>query len=250
MPTNQRLEGRRAIVTGAASGIGAATMRALLEEGATVAAVDVSEVDPDGLPGDQADRLSSFVVDVSDEPAVEKLIAEVAQGGGVTDLINIAGIGSTTAVPDTSAELWDRVFAVNVRGTFLMSKHVLPWMLERRNGSIVNMASIAGLVGLKQRAAYSASKGAIIALTRAMAIDHVGDGVRVNCVCPGTIDSPWIHRLIADAGASLDALRERQPMGRFGTPEEIAQAVLYLTSDAAAFVTGTALTIDGGLTAA
>jgi 2-keto-3-deoxy-L-fuconate dehydrogenase len=246
---SQRFQGRCAIVTGAASGIGAATMRALLEEGAVVAAIDVDRVDADVSP-EQAGRLSSFALDVSDEAAVERVVGKIAAEADVTDLINIAGIGSTTDVPDTPAELWDRVFAVNVRGTFLMSKHVLPGMIERGNGSIVNMASIAGLVGLKQRAAYSASKGAIIALTRAMAIDHVGDGVRVNCVCPGTIDSPWVHRLVAGAGATLDALRERQPMGRLGTPEEIAQGVLYRAGDAAAFVTGTTLTIDGGLTAA
>jgi len=112
------------------------------------------------------------------------------------------------------------------------------------------MASIAGLVGLRNRAAYCASKGAVIAFTRALAVDHVAAGVRVNAVCPGTVDSPWVQRLVADAGESLDALRARQPMGRLGRPDEIAEAVLYLASDASAFVTGTVLTIDGGLTAA
>jgi NAD(P)-dependent dehydrogenase (short-subunit alcohol dehydrogenase family) len=122
-------------------------------------------------------------------------------------------------------------------------------MIERGGGAIVNMGSVAGLVGLRNRAAYCASKGAVIALTRALAIDHVGDGIRVNAVCPGTVDSPWVRRLVEDVGESLDALRARQPMGRLGTPDEIAQAVLYLASDAAAFVTGSALVIDGGLTA-
>jgi NAD(P)-dependent dehydrogenase (short-subunit alcohol dehydrogenase family) len=123
-------------------------------------------------------------------------------------------------------------------------------MIERGGGSIVNMASVAGLVGLRNRAAYCASKGAVIAFTRALAIDHVSDGVRVNAVCPGTVDSPWVRRLVDEAGESLDALRARQPMGRLGTPEEVAGAVAYLASDAAAFVTGTAFVIDGGLTAA
>ena len=109
---------------------------------------------------------------------------------------------------------------------------------------------VAGLVGLRNRAAYCASKGAVVAFTRALAVDHVGDGVRVNCVCPGTVDSPWVRRLVEDVGESLDALRARQPMGRLGRTDEIAEAVLYLASDAAAFVTGTALVIDGGLTAA
>jgi 2-keto-3-deoxy-L-fuconate dehydrogenase len=142
------------------------------------------------------------------------------------------------------------VFAVNARGTFLCCKHAIPAMVARGGGAIVNMGSVAGLVGLRNRAAYCASKGAVIALTRALAIDHVADGVRVNAVCPGTVDSPWMRRLVDDAGESLDALRARQPMGRLGAPDEIAAAVLYLASDDAAFVTGTAFVIDGGLTAA
>ena len=123
-------------------------------------------------------------------------------------------------------------------------------MVASGGGAIVNMASVAALVGLPNRAAYSASKGAVIALTRALAVDHVSDGVRVNAVCPGTVDSPWVRRLVEEVGESLDALRARQPMGRLGTPPEIADAVLYLLSDQAAFVTGTALVIDGGLSAA
>jgi meso-butanediol dehydrogenase / (S,S)-butanediol dehydrogenase / diacetyl reductase len=123
-------------------------------------------------------------------------------------------------------------------------------MVERGGGAIVNIASVAGLVGLPNRAAYCASKGAVIALTRALAIDHVRQGVRVNAVCPGTVDSPWVRRLVEDAGESLDALRARQPMGRLGTTQEVARAVLYLASDDAAFVTGSGLVIDGGLTAA
>jgi NAD(P)-dependent dehydrogenase (short-subunit alcohol dehydrogenase family) len=122
-------------------------------------------------------------------------------------------------------------------------------MIERGGGTIVNMGSVAGLVGIRNRAAYCASKGAVVAFTRALAIDHVGDGIRVNAVCPGTVDSPWVRRLVDEVGESLDALRARQPMGRLGTTDEVAQAVLYLASDAAAFVTGTALIIDGGLTA-
>jgi NAD(P)-dependent dehydrogenase (short-subunit alcohol dehydrogenase family) len=121
-------------------------------------------------------------------------------------------------------------------------------MKERGSGVIVNVASVAALVGLKNRVAYSASKGAVIALTRALAVDHVGDGIRVNAVCPGTIDTPWVQRLVGEAGESMDDLRARQLMGRLGTPEEVADAVLYLTT--AEFVTGTILTVDGGLTAA
>ena len=170
--------------------------------------------------------------------------------GDLDVLVNVAGIGSTTSAPDTPLHVWEDVFAVNARGTFLCCKHAIPGMVARGGGTIVNIGSVAGLVGLRNRAAYCASKGAVIALTRALAVDHVGDGVRVNVVCPGTVDSPWVQRLVHDAGESLDALRARQPMGRLGTPEEIADAVLYLASDAAAFVTGSSLVIDGGLTAA
>jgi NAD(P)-dependent dehydrogenase (short-subunit alcohol dehydrogenase family) len=141
------------------------------------------------------------------------------------------------------------VFAVNARGTFLCCKHAIPRMVAAGGGSIVNMASVAGLVGLRNRAAYCASKGAVVALTRALALDHVADRVRVNCICPGTVDSPWVRRLLDEAGESLDALVARQPMGRLGTPEEIAAAVLYVASDATAFMTGSALVLDGGLTA-
>jgi 2-keto-3-deoxy-L-fuconate dehydrogenase len=165
-------------------------------------------------------------------------------------LANVAGVGSTTAAPDTPLEVWEDVLAVNGRGTFLCCKHAIPGMVERGGGSIVNMASVAGLVGLRNRVAYSASKGAVIAMTRALAVDHVADGVRVNAVCPGTVDTPWVRRLVEEVGESLDALRARQLMGRLGTTEEIAAAVAYLASDEAAFVTGTAFVVDGGLTAA
>jgi 2-keto-3-deoxy-L-fuconate dehydrogenase len=245
-----RFEGQRAIVTGAASGIGAAIVRALLAEGADVAALDLDRVDVAALGGEHSERLQAFVADVSDEPAVERVLAAASERGPLTQLFNVAGIGSTSSAPDTPVELWDRVFAVNARGTFLTCKHAIPAMAAAGGGSIVNMASIAGLVGLRDRAAYCASKGAVIALTKALAVDHVGDGVRVNCVCPGTVDSPWVRRLVQEAGESLAALGARQPLGRLGTPREVAQAALYLASDDAAFATGTVLTIDGGLTAA
>jgi 2-keto-3-deoxy-L-fuconate dehydrogenase len=196
------------------------------------------------LAGELGVRARAVTLDVRDEDAVAGAMGELDV------LVNVAGIGSTTNAPDTPLEVWENVFAVNARGTFLCCKHAIPGMVGRGGGAIVNIASIAGLVGLPNRAAYSASKGAVIALTRAMAIDHVGQGIRVNAVCPGTVDSPWVRRLVEEVGESLDALRARQPMGRLGTTEEIAQAVLYLASDAAAFITGTGLVIDGGLTAA
>src|SRR4051812_21800013 len=182
----------RVLVTGGASGIGAATVAAFRARGDVVVVGDLPELD------------------VRDESQVAAAVRDVDV------LVNAAGIGSTTNAPGTPLEVWDDVFAVNARGTFLCCKHAIPGMVERGGGSIVNVASIAALVGLKNRVAYSASKGAVVALTRALAVDHVGDGIRVNAVCPGTVDSPWVRRLVDEAGESLDALRARQPLGRLG----------------------------------
>jgi 2-keto-3-deoxy-L-fuconate dehydrogenase len=224
----------RALVTGGGSGIGAAVARRLAADGLAVIAADLAPAD---IPGAIALQL-----DVRDEQQVREAMADVDV------LVNAAGIGSTTNAPATELEVWENVFAVNARGTFLCCKHAIPGMVERGGGSIVNVASVAALVGLRNRAAYSASKGAVVALTRALAVDHVGDGIRVNAVCPGTVDSPWVRRLVDEAGESLDDLKRRQPMGRLGTPEEIADSIAYLAG--AEFVTGTVLVIDGGLTAA
>jgi 2-keto-3-deoxy-L-fuconate dehydrogenase len=225
----KRFAGKRALVTGAGSGIGAAVARLLELEDAEVIAADITGTD--------------VHLDVRDETQV----------GGVTHdldvLVNVAGIGSTTNAPETQLDVWEDVFAVNARGTFLCCKHAIPDMITRGGGSIVNIASVAAIVGLRNRAAYCASKGAVVSLTRALAVDHVGAGIRVNAVCPGTVDSPWVRRLVEEAGESLDELRARQPLGRLGTPEEIAEAVAYLASDAAGFVTGSVFVIDGGLTA-
>jgi meso-butanediol dehydrogenase / (S,S)-butanediol dehydrogenase / diacetyl reductase len=231
--------GKRALVTGAGSGIGAAVARRLHADGAEVV---VADLEPDDVAAELGAR--ALRLDVRDEAQVAPAM------DGVDVLVNAAGIGSTTNAPDTPLAVWEDVFAVNARGTFLCCKHAIPGMVERGGGSIVNVASVGALVGLRNRAAYCASKGAVVALTRALAVDHVGDGVRVNAVCPGTVDSPWVRRLVEEAGESLDALRARQPMGRLGTPEEIAAAVGYLASDEAGFVTGSVFTIDGGLTAA
>jgi 2-keto-3-deoxy-L-fuconate dehydrogenase len=240
----ERFTGKRALVTGAGSGIGEAVARGLHAEGADVLLADVRAESATAIASELGERATPVTLDVRDEQAVRRVTADLDV------LANVAGIGSTTTAPETALDTWEDVFAVNARGTFLCCKHAIPAMVARGGGSIVNMGSVAGLVGLRNRAAYCASKGAVIALTRALAIDHVADGVRVNAVCPGTVDSPWVRRLVDDVGESLDALRARQPMGRLGAPGEIAAAVLYLASDDAAFVTGTALVIDGGLTAA
>jgi NAD(P)-dependent dehydrogenase (short-subunit alcohol dehydrogenase family) len=235
------------VVTGAASGIGRATALRLARAGHLVVAADVDRASLEEL-ADGQDGISSAHADVADERSVERLVAFACEQGRLTGLVNVAGIGSTTTAPNTPTDVWDRVMAVNARGTFLCCKHAVSPMERAGGGSIVNVASIAGLVGLRGRAAYCASKGAVIALTRALAVDHVGQGIRANAICPGTIDSPWVRRLVLDAGESIDELRARQPMGRLGTPEEVAHAVEFLLD--ASFATGTVLALDGGLTAA
>ena len=200
--------GKRTLVTGAGSGIGAAVARAFAAAGADVI---VADLDPTAV----ADELTArtIALDVRDEAQVAAAMDELDV------LVNVAGIGSTTSAPDTTLDVWEDVFAVNARGTFLCCKHAIPGMAARGGGAIVNVASVAALVGLRNRAAYCASKGAVVALTRALAVDHVAQGIRVNAVCPGTVDSPWVRRLVDEVGESLDALRARQPMGRLGTPD-------------------------------
>ena len=230
----------RALVTGGGSGIGAATARRLVAEGHDVVVADLSGDAARVVAGELG--ATAVELDVRDEEQVRGAV------DGIDLLVNAAGIGSTTDAPSTPLDVWEDVFAVNARGTFLTCKHAIPGMVERGGGAIVNVASVAALVGLRNRAAYSASKGAVVALTRALAVDHVRDGVRVNAVCPGTVDSPWVRRLVEQVGESLDDLRARQPLGRLGTPDELADAIVYLAS--AEFATGTILVVDGGLTAA
>lgn len=241
-----RFEGRTVIVTGAGSGIGRSMATAFRDEGATVFGADL---ELDGVP----DGCRAHAVDVSDEGQVAGLVdAAVRETGRVDVLCNNAGIGSTADVLDCSTEEWDRVFAVNARGVFVGTKSVLPHMLDRGNGAIVNTGSVAGMVGLRDRAAYCASKGAVIAFTKQVAIQYAGTGVRCNCICPGTVDTPWVEGLLSQAEDPTTRRAElvaRQPAGRLGSPDEIAEAALYLASDAAGFVTGSALVVDGGLTA-
>ena len=228
--------GKLAVVTGGGSGIGRAVAQRLAAGGAEVVVANRSETSGRWIR-----------TDVADEASVRALFEAV--GPELHILVNCAGVLATTErTPDIALEDWEQAFAVNARGTFLCCKHALPRM--RRGAAIVNVASVAGMVGVRNRAAYGASKGAVIAFTRALAIDHVEDGVRVNCVCPGTIDSPWIDRVVDELGESRDALVARQPLGRLGTPEEVAEAVAYLASDRAAFATGSQLVVDGGITAA
>jgi NAD(P)-dependent dehydrogenase (short-subunit alcohol dehydrogenase family) len=241
-----RFDGRTVIVTGAASGIGFEMASQFLDEGATVYAADLH---PDAVPA----GTRPLHVDVTDPDSIEAAVARAVTDTGRLDVIcNNAGASSVSDPLSCTIEDWDRTFAVNARGVFLGTKYALGPMLDQGSGAIVNTASVAGQIGLKDRAAYCASKGAVIAFTRQVAVQYAGTGVRANCVCPGTVDSPWVARLLAaadDAGTARAGLVARQPMGRLGTPAEVAAAALYLASDAAAFVTGSELVIDGGLLA-
>jgi 2-keto-3-deoxy-L-fuconate dehydrogenase len=240
------------MVTGSGAGIGRAAAVELARRGYRIAVTDV-----DGAAGKATEAMlddaAAFIMDVRDPASVGRAVADVvAWGTGIDVLVNNAGPGSTQTIVDTPPDVWDEVFAVNVSGIYNCCRSVLPGMIERGGGVIVNVASVAGLIGLPNRAAYCASKGAVVSLTKAMAVAHVRQGVRVNCVCPGTVDSPWVKRLLAQADDPDDAhaaLVARQPIGRLGTPQEVASAIAYLASDEAAFVTGTALVVDGGLMA-
>ena len=250
-----RLEGHRAIVTGGASGIGAAVVKAFVEEGASVAWADLT-----GPAGGQAsgpasgenERSFFLSADVSDDGSVGAMVGEAVERlGGLDILVNNAGTGKPGKLLDTEYDDWSRMLAVNLTGTFLVSKHALPHLLAEGGGSIINMASAAGLKGVRDRAAYSASKGGVISLTRSIALDYIEQGLRCNAICPATVDTPWVQRMIShytDPEATMAAMVARQPMGRLGRPDEVAQAAVYLASPAAGFVTGTCLVIDGGFT--
>jgi 2-keto-3-deoxy-L-fuconate dehydrogenase len=187
-------------------------------------------------------------------PDVESRLANLVDQhlGGLDVLVNNAGVGAAGSILETTDEEWRRLFTINVDGTFRCTRAVLQRLLDQGSGSVVNMASVAGLVGLTNRYAYCATKGAIVSMTRAMALDYARTGVRVNCICPGTIHTPWVESFAA-AADDPDAFRRqmaaRQPVGRMGLAEEIAAAVAYLASDDSSFVTGSSLVVDGGLTA-
>lgn len=252
-----KLQDRVAVITGAGSGIGQAMALQFAREGARILAADINgdaAQQTVGMVTDAGGTCQSYPVDVTQPEQVRAMIDQALATYGQLDILcNNAGIGSTTDVVDCEPEDWDRVMTVNVKSVFLGCKYAVPHMVQQQRGVIINTASVAGMVGIVKRAAYCASKGAVIALTRQVAVEYVKQGIRVNCLCPGTVDSPWVERLLAQADdrvAARQALEARQPMGRLGTPEEVAAAALYLASDDAAFITGTGLVLDGGWTAA
>jgi NAD(P)-dependent dehydrogenase (short-subunit alcohol dehydrogenase family) len=234
-----------AIVTGGASGIGAAIACELYAAGAEVAVLDL---DPDAAP----EGTRGWRADVTHDGSVRAAVdATVDQWGRLDVLVNNAGIGSQGTVVDNPDDEWRRMFDVNVLGIVRTSRAALPYLRRSLSGAIVNVGSIAGAAGLPQRAAYSATKGAVHALTRAMAADHLREGVRVNCVAPGTADTPWVQRLLdsaEDGAAERLALEARQPHGRLVSADEVAGAVAYLASPRSGSTTGVCLAVDGGMT--
>jgi len=238
------LAGLKAIVTGGAEGIGKAVAREFIERGAQVAVLDRAMAS-----GDPA--VLAIVADVADRAAVESGVARAAATmGGLDILVNNAGIGAIGTVEDHDDDEWRRVLDVNVVGIARVSAAALPYLRQSRAAAIVNVTSIAALNGLPRRALYSASKGAVLALTYAMATDHVAEGVRVNCVSPGTVQTAWVERMLAEADdpeAELKALQARQATGRLVTPQEVAHAIAYLASPEAGSTTGTMLEVDGGV---
>jgi NAD(P)-dependent dehydrogenase (short-subunit alcohol dehydrogenase family) len=238
------LSGLRAVVTGGGSGLGLTTARRMAAHGARVACLDLD-------PSAAEDPLIGIVCDLSDDASVRPAIAKAAERlDGIDVLVNNAGIGARGTVADNDDAEWHRVLDVNVVGMVRASRAALPWLKRSARPAIVNTGSIAASAGLPDRALYSASKGAVQALTLAMASDHLDDGIRVNCVNPGTADTPWVQRLLdqaADPAAERAALEARQPIGRLVSADEVAAAICYLAGPDAASTTGIVLAVDGGM---
>ena len=238
-----RFDGTVAVVTGGASGIGAATADLLADEGARVAVLDLAE----------SARHASFTCDVGDSGSVDAAIAAVVSRFGRLDIvINNAGVGAQGDLAANDDAEWARVWNINVVGMVRVARAALPHLRNSPCPSITNTASIASTAGLPQRVLYSATKGAVLAMTRAMAADHVREGIRVNCVAPGTADTPWIGRLLDaadDPAAERAALEARQPHGRLVAPDEVARAIVYLADPANRSTVGTCLAVDGGMDA-
>jgi len=246
-----RLRRKVALITGAASGIGRAIALLFAQEGAQVVAADWNRSSGEACVTAirQSGGEALFVqADVAQETDVQRMVqTAVTTYGPLNILVNNAGIEMAGTVVDVSQDEWDRLMAINLRGVFLCSKHAILAMRAAGGGAIVNVASTLGLVGGHECAAYCASKGGVVALTRAMALDHASEGIRINCVCPGPVDTPLLRRFASPE--ELEEIRQTLPLGRLAAPEEIASAVLYLVSDEASFVTGAIWTVDGGSTA-
>jgi len=240
----QRFQGKVALVTGAGTGIGLATARRLKEEGATVVCGLLSEAQRGAVSG-----MDAIVFDVSSEDDWKRAVAHVVKAhGGLDVLVNNAGVGDVGAAEATDRKLWDKVMNVNLWGPFLGCKHAIPEMRRRGGGAIVNLASINAMRGNNNMIAYAASKGGVLAMTMSLAMDHAKDNIRVNCVCPATIDTPMVQFQVnqaPDREAALAAMKAKHPIGRLAQPEEVASAIVFLASSDASFMTGLAIPVDG-----
>jgi len=254
--SERRFKGKGVIITGGASGIGKATAERFLEEGAKVAILDVSEKNGEAALKELKKKGFTPLVltgDVAKSSDVKKMVSTAkARLGRIDVLFNNAGILVEGTVEDVTEKDWDRIMAVNVKGVFLMAKEVVPIMLKQRKGAIVNNASCSGLVGDRNAIAYNTSKGAVVLMTKCMALDYAKKNIRVNCVCPGEIDTPMFRQEARSRKMPVEEYRkelcEYHPIGRLGVPSEVANAVLFLASDQASFITGAAFSVDGGYT--
>ncbi len=253
MTKRTMLAGKNAVVTGSASGIGRAIALMFAHEGASVVLVDIERQggrDAARAIGRNGGRAAFIYGDVSRAGDCDAVISEsVRQLGTIDILCNNVGVVRRATILETSEDEWDRLMAVNVKSVFLLSRRAVPVMAERGGGAIINTASGWGLVGGRRAAAYCASKGAVVQLTRAMALDHAEQNIRVNCICPGDTDTPMLRaeaEQLGEPDARFRARAAQRPIPRLGRPEDIAQAAVYLASDAAAFVTGVSLVVDGG----
>jgi meso-butanediol dehydrogenase / (S,S)-butanediol dehydrogenase / diacetyl reductase len=249
-----RVKNKVAVITGAGAGIGKASAILLAKEGAQIGVADFdlgAAEQTTSLIREAGGQAIPLRADVSVESDCARMVQTVwDRWGHLNILCNIAGIVLGGVLDKTTDEEWNASMDVNLRGIYLCSKHAIPFMRRAGGGAIVNMASVAGLMGVKNRAAYSASKGGVIALTKSMAIDYVDERIRVNSICPGTVDSPSLQKrleALPDPAAARREFMARQPMKRFGRPDEIAYAVLFLCSDESSFITGTEIVVDGGM---
>ena len=242
----KRLTGKHAIVTGGSSGIGKEIVKAFVNEGCIISVFDINPIKIN------SDNIKYFHCDITSE---ESLIRSIKQSvdfmGSLEILVNNAGIGVAGDIMSTKIDDWHKTLNVNLTGTYLTTKHSMNYLMDSQNGSIINIASVAGVVAVKDRFAYTTSKGGVISLTKSVALDYVTINIRANAICPGTVNTPWVDRITKNYANPDDAkelMRQRQPLGRLGEPEEIAMAAVYLASDESKFITGTSLIIDGGLT--
>jgi NAD(P)-dependent dehydrogenase (short-subunit alcohol dehydrogenase family) len=248
------LAGKRALVTGGASGIGRATVLQLIAADCRTAVLDRDEAGLTDLVATAGAAMCvPLVADLANPESTRQAVRDaIARLDGIDIVVNNAGIGFRADVLETTIEQWDLTFAINVRAPLIVCQEVLPQMLERGSGAIVNVASVGGLIGIPYRAAYGASKAALISLTRSLTVDYAIRGIRANCVAPGTTETPWVDRIVAgadDAQAMRQGMAERQVIGRLGTADEIADAIVFLASDRATFFHGSAVVVDGGYSA-